>query len=593
MKFPSLSIYPKLVLTFMFVLTPLYAYSLIMNDSGSRSVKVEITKSMISKVHFYSSELDSEFARIISLLQEFVNDDDLNKLSLNAEVMSDIEKVQAILRLQEKLNLIKKISKYFENVSAYIPLLDRTVSANQRYISDFNHAEYTALLVPTNFLESPFIYWQNKLFISVPYPESTFQTKRPPIFLLVIEVSMQEIVKVLGKFADDGQGGSFIYSNTAKQWIITADASTKLTHQILEILEQRKNNSSDEGIASVKLDNKQYMVAFQRSSVLGSTFIMYVPEANVLGPLNQYRKGFWLLSAVSAIVVLLFSYQIYLFIHQPLKILIRSFRRVEKGDLNIVVHHRFDDEFRYLYNQFNGMVSKLNVLVHEVYEQKYRARSSELKHLQSQINPHFLYNSFFVLYRMTKSQDYDNLEKFTKYLGDYFQFITRDGLEMIPLEMEVKYARTYTEIQTMRFSNRIHVDFHDLPEACRDMEVPRLILQPIIENCYNHGLENKVLNGIIDIEFFFEADMLIISIQDNSEQMNDEELLRLQHMLSEHADLMESTGMVNVHRRIMINYGKTGGLILSIGKYRGLLVQMCIPLHPQDGEALYVSHTDY
>jgi two-component system sensor histidine kinase YesM len=198
-----------------------------------------------------------------------------------------------------------------------------------------------------------------------------------------------------------------------------------------------------------------------------------------------------------------------------------------------------------------------------------------------------------VLYRMTRSQDYDNLEKFVKYLGDYFQFITRDGLEMIPLETEVKYARTYTEIQTIRFSNRINVHFPELPEACRHIKVPRLILQPIIENCYNHGLENKVVNGIIEIEFSLELDMLIISVQDNSEQMNQEELIRLRDMLSEHEHFMENTGMVNVHRRIMINYGKTGGLRLSLGKYGGLLVQMYIPLHPGDEEALHVSHADY
>src|SRR5690606_13977204 len=98
-------------------------------------------------------------------------------------------------------------------------------------------------------------------------------------------------------------------------------------------------------------------------------------------------------------------------------------------------------------------------LIHQVYEQQLRAQSSELKQLQSQINPHFLYNTYFILYRLAKLNDNESIARFSHYLGDYFQYITRNASEDIPLEMEFKHAMTYAEIENIRFNNRIQVHF--------------------------------------------------------------------------------------------------------------------------------------
>lgn len=140
-------------------------------------------------------------------------------------------------------------------------------------------------------------------------------------------------------------------------------------------------------------------------------------------------------------------------IHQPLKNLIQNFRNIEKGNFDIALKYPLNDEFGYLYDQFNSTVHQLDILVHEVYEQQYRVSLSELRHLQSQINPHFLYNTYFILYRMAKLRDHENLILLANYLGEYFQFITRDGAAEIPFEKEAKHAKNYLDIQTMRFAN--------------------------------------------------------------------------------------------------------------------------------------------
>ncbi|GJM75129.1 hypothetical protein HMSSN036_73450 [Paenibacillus macerans] len=103
------------------------------------------------------------------------------------------------------------------------------------------------------------------------------------------------------------------------------------------------------------------------------------------------------------------------------------------------------------------------------------AQRAELKQLQSQINPHFLYNSFFILNTMAKTGDTERIEQFTTLLGEYFEFVTRNASDLVALEQEIHHARMYAEIQELRFSRRIQVRFDTLPDELRSIPVPRLI----------------------------------------------------------------------------------------------------------------------
>lgn len=575
-KLISLSIFSKLVLAFLLVPIPLNALSLSMNQSGSNSVRAEISKLMTSRIHFYRDSLETEFARIIRQGQEYIVDDDSQRLSIASEVMSEINIWETTMRLKKRLELLKSSSPYISNVSAFIPALDRTISSNE-YISRMSDEEFQAMSVPTNRYESPFLMWKDRLFISFPYPDNGIMQGTPSLFVLSVEISKDKIARALKGFGSDDEGGVVLYSGELGL-LVASDAEAAVYFQ--EKLEQ-VDVYKGSGLKSIKVGDEKVMVAFEASTNFDFTLFIYLPEKNVLGPLKQYRIGFWLLSCLSAVIIVCFSYFIFRLIHKPLKMLIHAFREVERGNLTVVVNP-FKDEFRYLYDHFNEMVGKLNVLVHEVYEQKYRVRSSELRQLQSQINPHFLYNSFFILYRMAKIQDYENIMQFTKFLSEYYQFITRTGAEFVPLETEVAFVKTYAEIQTIRFSNRIQAEFGEVPASCLMVTVPRLILQPLVENAYNHGMENKLSNGKIVVSFEQWGDSLVIAVEDNGDTLTDETLDRLITLLKLPAEEAESTGLINVHRRIRIKFGTQYGLAFSRGTDGGLRVELAIPIHKED-----------
>ena len=209
-----------------------------------------------------------------------------------------------------------------------------------------------------------------------------------------------------------------------------------------------------------------------------------------------------------------------------------SFEQVKRGNLDINIEHEIDDEFRFIYRNFNSMVKELKTLIDQSYKQKILVQRAEMKQLQSQINPHFLYNSFFILNTMARTEDYENIEKFTEQLGRYFQFITRSAADEVPLEKEVEHARVYTEIQAMRYSNRIKAYFEELPEEFWGIVVPRLILQPIIENAFEHGLGMVKKNGILTVSFEKLQNGLHIIIENNGEIIEDKEMEFLRNKLT-------------------------------------------------------------
>ncbi|RAP74584.1 two-component sensor histidine kinase [Paenibacillus montanisoli] len=570
----SLSILPKLVLTFLVTLVPLYIISWKMNETGSSHIQKEITDSLVSRTSLYMNMLEFDIDSAIRQLQEVVNDDDLLKLTSSSEVMSEIEKMQSQLRLKSRLDALKKSSKFVENAIAFIPAMDRTISANTNIIGAFDEEQFIALTKSTNRFESPFLLWKDRIFISIPYPDPAISSRQSPVFLLAIEISRRELGMVLQEFTNDGGHTALVGSK--QSFIITGGAGTVVDEALIHDFQQEDEAAEEGKLQTVEWKDESYLVVSNHSHSLDMTLLMYVPDSKVNSPLQVYRFWFYVLSGVSVFLILLFSYSIYLIIHQPLKRLVRSFRRIEQGQFNLEVHYPLQDEFGYLYGQFNGMVKQLDKLVHEVYEQQYLARLAELRHLQSQINPHFLYNSYFILYRMAQQRDHDNVIYFTKHLGEYFQYITRDGSDEVPLANEIHHARTYAEIQSIRFSERIMVEFEEVPEELRDFPVPRLIVQPIIENAYNHGLENKRRGGLITVEFSRKPGAIEISITDNGDNMDEEKVRELQTSLLDKAQPTEHTGLLNVHRRIIIKYGG-GGLTLGLGEERGLKVTMTIP----------------
>jgi two-component system sensor histidine kinase YesM len=525
---------------------------------------------MQSKVHFYNRTLENEFTRIINLMKELTSHDDLDLLSNRSEITSYDERRVTIKSIQKELAFIKAASNYILTAEVHIPAIDRTIS--QSSFGSIEQERFQALNQVANIYESPFIHWQDRLFISLPYPIQSNNLN--PSFVLDVEISIDQLEEEFRQFAGQSSSG-MLWINFDKGWQIPANNRLGLANEINLLYDSM---SSFQGLKPIKLQGDNYLLAAEESRVLSTTLLMYEQEKTVLGPLRLYRVWFWLLSVLSLIVVLFVSFLIYRLIHRPLKVLIRGFKKVEHGDLNVAFNDNRRDEFQYLYRQFNAMVQNLQQMINEVYEQKYRAQHAELRQLQSQINPHFLYNSLFILNRLAKkSKDQVQID-FTKYLSNYFHFLTRNSSSEVPLSEEVAHAKNYVDIQTIRFSHLIQVRFDPLPMAMESIPVPRLILQPIVENAYKYGLERRESGGRLSISFETNESDALIYIEDNGQHVDGITVQRLQKVLDEFNLSQETTGLINLHRRLVYRFGSEYGITLTMGSECGLKVTVRLPI---------------
>jgi two-component system sensor histidine kinase YesM len=553
---------------FMVVLLPLMAITWLINEKGAESIRKEISQSTLNTTGYYLDSLEKEADRIVRYLPKYVTDDDLIELAAAGNELSHYERAEKILGIQKRLVLMKDSSPFIQEAKAYVPSIDRTLMSIQ-YDTSIDRLEYAAMQPKNRPYVEPFIYWNDRLFISMQYPANT---RREPLFIVGVELSSRKIKESLAQIGSSLDGRSILLS-VDRGWHIQSDDDPALLETVEAFIKDKKAESKKEGYETVQYGGKSYLSVFKYSPLWNAYSISLIPEANVLGPIQTYRVWFWWACALAVVVGLFFSYFLFKLIYKPLMRLVYSFRHVQQNRLMPITIDRGHDEFGYLYQAFNDTIRSLRTLIEENYEQQIRNQRSELKRLQSQINPHFLYNCFFVLCRLIKSErQKEKAYQFCLYIGEYFHFITRDGEDEIPLALEVKHSRTYVDMQTVCYGDRIQVRFDsDVPE----LSVPRLVLQPIIENAYKHALGNMRTDGELWVHFEKNEENLSFYVEDNGSAVTDEEIDRLNTRLQRsEGRLEETTGLVNVHRRIQLRYGAEYGITMARSTLGGLKVRI-------------------
>ncbi|WP_020619330.1 sensor histidine kinase [Paenibacillus daejeonensis] len=563
-----LPLFPKLFLTFLVLILPLVTLSMIVNVRSERLVRDQITSAAQDKLRDYLHSLEGDFGTLVTLMQQYVLDDDFNNLAYSSVILTDEQFTFMVKSVQRKLLILKNMSPYVRDAFVNLPALDRKISAVS--YNELPPEEAAALNTMVDLYESPFTRYDGRLWLSLPVPNSN------PVgrgFTIALELSNEALLASLGSLTVSGDGGALLHDGELG-WLLASGDMPSPREQTLAFLQ----SGASDGEPALYAEGKERYYAFhQTSPVLGLSLAMFLEEKSLIGPLRQYAAWLWSLSIAAVALVLLFSYRLYRMIHTPMKRLVGAFRSLESGNLNQQLKAETGDEFNYLYHQFNRTVNRLRELIDEVYVQRYQVKAAELKQLQSQINPHFLYNSFFNLYRLAKLRDNDKVIAFSWHLGDYYKYVTKNA-DQVELEQEVAFCRSYAAIQSIRFGDHIVIQFGDIPEPLRRLTVPKLFLQPLIENAYHHGLEDRADKGLIDITFSRRETCAIITVEDNGESLDEAAIQQIRSLLEEPERPVDSEGLRNVLQRIRLHYGEQASLTADRSPLGGLRITMTIPI---------------
>jgi two-component system sensor histidine kinase YesM len=238
----------------------------------------------------------------------------------------------------------------------------------------------------------------------------------------------------------------------------------------------------------------------------------------------------------------------------PIRELSNAMKQVEQENFDIEIQSRRKDEIGHLITSFHYMVGKIRQLICEVYQKKIEQKNAETRALQAQINPHFLYNTLDSINWMLIERDEQDISDVVISLGEILRYAVGGQNHLVPLGSEARYIESYLFIQKNRLEDRLNYQW-ELAEDTLDVLVPRLIMQPIVENAVIHGIEPLKKGGVILMKAWIEKEMLLIRVTDNGRGMNQEELEALREKISG-TDEIENIGMRNIQRRMELTYGQ-------------------------------------
>ncbi|WP_347559685.1 sensor histidine kinase [Clostridium sp. AM58-1XD] len=264
-------------------------------------------------------------------------------------------------------------------------------------------------------------------------------------------------------------------------------------------------------------------------------------------------------------------------ITDPIRELEKSVNELEAGDLNTKVYVGGSYEIRHLGKSIQNMATQIRALMKDIVAEHESKRKSEFDTLQSQINPHFLYNTLDIIVWMIENEKKGDAVRVVTALARFFRISLSKGKSIIPVRDELEHVRNYLMIQQMRFKNKFTYDI-DAPDDVLELASLKLMLQPMVENAIYHGMEFMDGDGEIHIRVWREEKDLYFSVGDNGLGMTEEQVERL-FQDSDHVPSKRGSGIGvrNVNERIRLYFGEDYGLTIESEPDEGTTVILHLP----------------
>lgn len=480
---------------------------------------------------------------------------DQSQIASNYQVYSTLGEIRDLLINLSSINpLIKDMGVYIENIN-------QIISSQHGWIKDLGKLDLEVYKK-----EGRVRVDKGDIFIV----NSPLQlSKKEDNLLCYIEVEKKEL-----KQLTDNIIGTIPHVEVG---IIAQNRKMYKTEKFRELLENSENIDEKQGFQKVKIRGKEYLLF--KSEIISSQLqvIAYLDTDFVIEALYSFDILSKSLFIFMGGLLLVFLMYMNYYINKPLKKLVGLMNAVEKNNLQVTSNYITDDEFQYIFEGFDNMIASLQGYIDKTYKQEIAINKSELKQLQAQINPHFLYNCFLNISSMCRMEDSRGAMKLSQKLAKYYMYITRNSIDEVTLEDEYNHVKVYLEVQNIRFADRVQIEIPPLGRNIKGMKVPKMILQPIVENSYKYVFEQLEGWCLLKIQVDYEKDEgLKITIEDNGDFIEDEKIGELNSRLKNNELNIETTGLFNVNRRLKLKYGEESGVNLERGEAGGLKVTLLI-----------------
>ncbi|WP_379139961.1 sensor histidine kinase [Paenibacillus sp. sgz500992] len=392
-----------------------------------------------------------------------------------------------------------------------------------------------------------------------------------PIGIVLYETNPQPVLDALDNLKLGAHSQVYLMSQDGRFVSSATDPSP--------VVENLPSLQGDKDVI-VQQESDRLIVA-SKLSFSGWWVMSITPDEDLNVELNEMKRYLLIVISILIFVSTLIASIVSQTISSPLKKVIREMKQVEIGNFRGVVNVSSYQEINILVASFNRMVRRIEELIERVKLSSVSEKNAELHALQSQVNPHFLYNTLDMIYWMLDEEGNEQLGELVLSLSSMFRYSSQweDGAE-VTLEEEMEQIGHYLKIIAIRLEGRLHI-VAEVDERWLNIRVPKMTVQPVIENAVKHGLESLNRQGILKVYTREEGNVLKLFVEDNGNGMNAEQLERLQDSLNGDSPKeggKGGIGLQNLHRRLQYMFGDGYGLQIQSLPGEGTQVAIMLPI---------------
>ena len=492
---------------------------------SSANLKVSLQRVAKIQMEYSFDQLDQKVKEIELEASAVLASEDMKLLQVAIVDQEDIYSyVMKVKTMQQIFQEKQKTNSGMAEFALYWPKTQKMVSSSSIYGS----TGIKEKKVLNNLKDGKWIISENEIYFCKKYETKWAEDDDEPYLIIRMERDWLYRIKNMAS-GFDGGGTLCLYDDKQSLFPVNSESA--------QIQGKMKELDNEPGMHELSIENGRYQVVTSDIAKNGLTLVMY--NRNILMQLNM---------------------------------LTYKLKRVEDGDWTTQITQLPDNEFYYVFDQFNHMIIHMNELFNETLKEQELRMQAELEQLQLQINPHFLYNS--LSYIVIVAEEPDAVRGMAVHLSRYYRYCTKKKM-ITTIKEEVSYARSYLEIMAMRKRIRYNID---MPQDIGELPIIPLILEPLIENAIEHGLEGCESAKQIEIVIRWTSDQDVsFSISDDGEGMTKEQIAVLRERISrKERKEEESVGLWNVNQRLINYYSKSAELGFKRSRWGGLTVYFTI-----------------
>ncbi|OPJ61188.1 sensor histidine kinase [Clostridium oryzae] len=544
-----------------FLLLTLIMFSYI-REISSEIIKNSLSKTAENQIKYTTDRLRTTTRELEILGMNLTTSNQILNYQSNKKQMDYLNQLLSRESIRKSLNNQIATSNFVASLCVYWPGANETISTDNSVFDKH---------LLTKHSKNRWIYYNQELHYIITYPYFNKSEYMESGFLVDVTINHSFLKELLeGVIVAENSTSLFYFNNNQ---ILSNNSNNK---KVIEKIKQKgilqKDESNKVHFNKIDIDNRNYIFQDMYINFLDAYLISYTRTNSFLEPMMNLNRLF----SLALIIVLIFGMSLivifYLKYVRQIYTLVDSFNKVAKGNYTVQIKQSKNDEFGFLFKRFNQMVFQIGQLTKRLKLENVLRRDAEYMQLQSQINPHFLYNSLFYIISMANKSS-EAVIQMANHLAKYYRYATTRNNAEITVSSELELAEHYLAIMSIR-KKKLSFSI-DMPDEMREVNISPLLIQPIVENAVVHGIEVKQNASFIRIKGEIrEKGWYYISIEDDGAGMSSEEQKKLRIRLNEShpANGVKSVGLWNIHQRLKNLFGEEAGLIITTSELGGLKV---------------------